>query len=150
MMLKIGQVARRTGLSVETIRYYQRLGLIAEASRTASGYRQFEPGVVRRLEFVRRAQALGFSLQEIRDLLELRLSPDGSAAEVRQQAEAKLADIRAKIVDLERMRAALETLTRSCRRAGATDDCPILKALDGPGLQRRTGKSASRSPGSAT
>jgi DNA-binding transcriptional MerR regulator len=99
MMLRIGQVARRTGLSVETIRYYERLGLVAEAARTPSGYRQFEPEVVERLRFVQRAQALGFSLEEIRELLELRLSPGGHAADVRRRAEAKLDDIRAKARD---------------------------------------------------
>ncbi len=136
-MLKIGQLARRTGLSVEAIRYYQRLGLIAEASRTPSGYRQFEPRVVGRLQFVQRAQDLGFSLQEIRELLELRLSPGRSATDVLQRAEAKLADIRAKIADLDRMRAALEALTDACCGAGPTDDCPILKALDCAGLEGR-------------
>lgn len=132
MMLRIGQVARTTGLSVETIRYYERLGLIGEAARTPSGYRQFEPDVVRRLRFVQRAQALGFSLEEIRELLELRLSPAASATEVREKADAKLSEIEAKLSDLRRMRRALKELTRSCCGNGPTSDCPILDALSSP------------------
>lgn len=132
MALKIGHVARTTGLSVEAIRYYERLGLIDEAERTASGYRQFDPGVVRRLRFIQRAQALGFSLEEIRELLELRLSPAAPAAEVRMKADAKLSEIEAKLSDLWRMRRALKDLARSCCGDGPTSDCPILDALEHP------------------
>ncbi|MFQ5526933.1 MAG: heavy metal-responsive transcriptional regulator [Thermoanaerobaculia bacterium] len=132
MVLKIGHVAQTTGLSVEAIRYYERLGLIDEATRTPSGYRQFEPDVVRRLRFVQRAQALGFSLEEIRELLDLRLSAAASAAEVREKADAKLSEIEVKLSDLRRMRRALKELTRSCCGDGSTSDCPILDALEGP------------------
>ena len=132
MMLRIGQVAQTTGLSVEAIRYYERLGLIGEVARTPSGYRQFEPDVVRRLRFVQRAQALGFSLEEIRELLELRLSSTASAAEVREKADAKLCEIEAKLSDLRRMRRALQELTACCCGNGSTSDCPILDALEAP------------------
>ena len=131
MRLRIGQVAQATGLSVETIRYYERLGLVAAATRTPSGYRQFEADVVERLRFVQRAQALGFSLEDVRELLELRLIPGSPAADVRRRAEAKLADIRSKARDLERMGEALERLVLACCGDGASDDCPILKALGG-------------------
>jgi DNA-binding transcriptional MerR regulator len=129
--LKIGEVSKRSGFSVEAIRYYERLGLIPDASRTAAGHRQFEPHVVPRLRFVRRAQALGFTLEEIRELLELRAEPGGPAAAVRGRAEAKLSAIEAKIADLEAMRDALRTIVRACRRQRTTGDCPILEALDG-------------------
>lgn len=131
MMLKIGEVARTTGLSVEAIRYYERLGLIDAAPRTPAGYRQFEPNVERRLRFVRRAQALGFSLNEVRELLELHLSPDSPASEVREKAESKLSEVEAKLSDLRRMRRALRNLTRSCCGEGSTSDCPILDSLEG-------------------
>ena len=129
MSLKIGEVAKSTGISVEAIRYYERLGLIREAPRTASGYRQFEPQVVRRLRFVQRAQALGFSLEEIRELLELRASPDASAAEVRRIARAKLAQIEGKMEDLARIRDALDDVSCACSGEGPVGDCPILDAL---------------------
>lgn len=131
MPLKIGQVAKATDLSVEAIRYYESLGLIREAPRTASGYRQFEPEVVRRLRFVRRAQELGFSLEEIRELLELRATPEAAASEVQELARAKLAEVDSKLADLTRLRDALQTVSCVCSGEGRVTDCPILVALDG-------------------
>lgn len=132
MTLKIGEVARQTGISVEAIRYYERLGLVQEALRTDSGYRKFEPGVVRRLRFVQRAQALGFSLQEIRELLELRASPAASASEVHRLAEAKLAEVDRKLAELARIREALATVSCTCSGEGPISECPILDALESP------------------
>lgn len=133
MSLRIGQVASATDVSVEAIRYYESLGLIREAPRTASGYRQFEPEVVRRLRFVRRAQELGFSLEEIRELLELRASPEAPASEVRGLARAKLTQIAGKLADLMRLRDALQELSCACSGEGPTTECPILDALDDRG-----------------
>lgn len=130
MSLKIGQVARQAGLTVEAIRYYERLGLIEEAPRGHSGYRQFDPGVLRRLRFVQRAQTLGFSLEEIRELLELRFSPTATATDVQERAREKLAGIEAKIAALEAMRGALRALLESCAGAGPASKCSILDALD--------------------
>ncbi len=132
MPLKIGELSKRAGISVEAIRYYERLGLIRQVARTPSGYRHFDPDVVRRLWFIQRAQALGFSLEEIRELLELRVASGSTTRDVRQRAEAKIAGIEAKIADLERMRRALEDLTEACRGAGPAGECPILDALEGP------------------
>lgn len=129
--LRIGEVANETGISVEAIRYYERLGLIPDAARTSSGYRQFEPDVVLRLGFVKRAQALGFTLEEIRELLELRAERGGAAATVRERAEVKLASIEDKIADLERIRSALHDVVNACCGEGTTSDCPILEALAG-------------------
>lgn len=129
--MRIGQVARRTGLSVATIRYYERLGLVPEVSRSSAGYRQFDGATIRRLRFVRRARALGFTLEEIRALLELRLDDSATTADVRQRAGARLDDIEARIADLERMRDALRELTSSCCRDGPARECPILEALEG-------------------
>ncbi len=128
--MRIGQVARRTGLSVATIRFYERLGLVPEIPRSSAGYRQFDGELIRRLRFVRRARALGFTLEEIRALLELRLDDSATTADVRQRAGARLDDIEARIADLERMRDTLRELTRTCSRDGPTRECPILEALE--------------------
>ena len=130
MALKIGEVAYQAGVSVETIRYYERLGVIAEASRSSSGYRRFDPEAVREVGFVKRAQELGFSLEEIRELLQLCLTPTAPATMVRQRAETKLVSIEAKIADLERMRDALHSLTQACCGTGPIGDCAILDALE--------------------
>jgi Hg(II)-responsive transcriptional regulator len=130
--LTIGQIARRAEVGVETVRFYERQGLLAEPARKASGYRQYTEDVVARLRFIRRAKELGFSLKEIEDLLTLRVDPVATRADVRRQAEAKVADIEAKIRDLQRMRQALVKLIASCRGDGPMNGCPILEALDRP------------------
>ncbi len=131
MPLRIGEVSKRAGISVEAIRYYERLGLIRPAARTESGYRKFDPDVVRRLRFIQRAQALGFSLEEIRELLELGVTPGTTNRDVRQRAEEKIAGIEAKIAELQRMRDALHDLTAACCGAGTVEECPVLDALEG-------------------
>jgi MerR family mercuric resistance operon transcriptional regulator len=128
--LTIGQVARRAGIGVETVRFYERQGLLAQPARRASGYRQYDEGVVARLRFVKRAKELGFTLKEIAELLALRLDPDTTCVEIRQRAQAKLADIEARIRDLQKIRQALLGLTASCTGSGPTSACPILEALD--------------------
>lgn len=128
--LTIGKLARETGVAVETLRYYERRGLIAPCRRTASGYRLYQPDASRRLRFIRRAQALGFSLDEIADLLALSDNPAKSAAEVKQLTQGKIADIDGRIQDLERMRQGLAALEAHCPGHGSTADCPILRALD--------------------
>lgn len=130
--MTIGQVAREAGVGVETIRFYERQGLIAEPSRRRSGYRQFEPQVVRRIRFIRHAKDLGFTLREIKELLELRVDGQRGCGEVRDLAEAKLADIDRRIEALGRMKSALTALAGACRRRRRTDPCPILEAIDEP------------------
>ncbi len=129
--LTIGQVARAAGVGRETIRFYERRGLIAEPPRGESGYRRYPPETVPRLLFIRRAKELGFSLAEIRELLSLHHSPVATCSEVRQRAAAKLADIEERIRDLERMRAALSALVTTCSGQGPASQCPILEALTG-------------------
>ena len=131
-LLTIGQVARRAGLGIETMRFYERRGLLEEPARKASRYRQYTEEVVARLGFIRRAKELGFSLQEIAELLALREGPDTTCGEVRERAEAKIADIEAKIRDLGGMRKALLKLTASCQGRGPVSECPILEALGLP------------------
>jgi Hg(II)-responsive transcriptional regulator len=128
--LTIGQVARRAGVGVETVRFYERQGLLAQPARRASGYRQYDEGVVAWLRFIKRAKELGFTLKEIGELLALRLDPDTTCVEIRQRAQAKLTAIEARIRDLQKIRQALLELTASCTGSGPTSACPILETLD--------------------
>src|SRR2546425_6976159 len=102
--LTIGQVARRAGVGVETVRFYEREGLLEEPPRRESGYRQYGEDIVARLQFIRRAKELGFTLNEIKELLSLRLDPSTTCAEVKDRAQAKIADIEQKIRTLQRMK----------------------------------------------
>ncbi len=128
--LAIGQVARRGGVSVETVRFYERQGLIDEPPRKQSGYRQYPEDAVRRIRFARRARELGFSLREIKELLSLRFDPKAGCADVKRRAETKIADIAARIGTLQRMKRALTRLAAACSGRGSVDECPILQALD--------------------
>lgn len=129
--LTIGQVAKRAGIGVETVRFYEREGLLEAPERRPSGYRQFDEGIVARLRFIRRAKELGFTLNEIKELLSLKLDPSTTCADVKKRAEAKITDIEAKIDSLVLMKRALVKLTKACSGHGTTSDCPILDALDG-------------------
>ena len=128
--MTIGQVARHAGVGIETVRFYERQGLLEEPARKQSGYRQYGEDVVARLRFIRRAKELGFSLKEIKELLALRVDPTTTCAEVRSKAAAKIADVEQKIEALQRIRTALVKLTAVCRGRGPTSECPILDALD--------------------
>ena len=128
--LTIGQVARRAGVGVETVRFYEREGLLEEPPRRESGYRQYGEDIVARLQFIRRAKELGFTLNEIKELLSLRLDPSTTCAEVKDRAQAKIADIEQKIRTLQRMKKALVRLTRACSGSGPTSECPILESLE--------------------
>lgn len=129
--MKIGQVASASGVGVETVRYYERRGLIAEPPRRASGYRSYPPHAVERIRFIRRAKELGFSLREIRELLQLRVDPDCTCATIRGRAKAKIADVESRIRELEVMRRALVEITRQCDGDGPGSECPILDAIAG-------------------
>ena len=129
--LTIGHLAREAGVNLETVRYYERQGLLAKPPRSASGYRLFPSDAARRLRFIRRAQQLGFSLKEIRELLSLRVSRRTTSAAIRTRAEAKIVDIEAKIKSLESMKKTLRKLTRVCDGCSPVAQCPILESLDG-------------------
>ena len=126
----IGQLAKRAGVGIETVRFYEREGLIPEPPRRPSGYRDYPPDTVTRIVFIRRAKELGFSLKEINELLDFRVRPRRSCARVQRSAEAKIADIDGKIANLQRMRRALKDLTRACEDRTPTTECPILSSLD--------------------
>lgn len=126
----IGQLAKRAKVNIQTIRYYERRGLIPEPPRWDSGYRQYPREMVTRLQFIRHAKELGFSLKEIGELLSLRLDPKTPCSEVKSKAEDKLLDIVEKIKILQRMKKALIKLTEACKGRGPISECPILEALE--------------------
>lgn len=138
----IGRLARTVGVGIDTIRYYERIGLLAAPRRSASGYRLYTEAERQQLEFIRRAQELGFSLQEIAALLKLSRR-GGSVSQARELATKKLAAVRAKLVELERLRVALESLVDRCPGSGDPAHCPIIGALAGKPTPR---KAAPRQP----
>jgi MerR family transcriptional regulator, copper efflux regulator len=125
--LGIGQLAKRGGVGIDTVRYYERNGLLAPSSRLPSGYRRYSELELTRLRFIRRAQALGFTLKEIKELLALSAQRD--VGRVKRSAQAKLVDVEARIAALERMRDGLAKLIAACPGHGRAADCPILKTL---------------------
>ncbi len=134
--LTIGRVAAEAGVGVETVRFYERKGLIEQPEKPAFGHRHYAVETVARIRFIRRAKELGFTLKEIAELLELRMDPGKSCAEVRARALAKLADIDRRIEALRRMRRALARLAGACGGEGPTSDCPILEAIEDGGEGR--------------
>jgi MerR family copper efflux transcriptional regulator len=128
--LTIGQVAEEAGVGVETVRFYQRKGLVEEPPRKGTRHRRYPRKTVARIRFIRGAQNLGFSLKEIEDLMQLRITPGASKAEVKAQAEVKVAEIEEKLRDLQRMRDTLLKLIGACEGTGTLEDCPILEAFD--------------------
>ena len=128
--LTISRLARLGGVNLETIRYYERQGLLPKPPRTAAGYRIYPSETARRLQFIKRAQELGFSLSEIGELLALRLKPGTKRDAIRARAEAKIADIEQKILTLESMKKTLRKMTNRCEGCGPLAECPILETLD--------------------
>jgi len=127
--LTIGEVAEQAKVHIETLRYYERRGLLPEPTRGSSGYRAYDSDTVGLVRFIKRAQELGFTLREIEDLIELRQSPR-RGAEVRAVAAAKVEDIERRIRQLKAMRKALGGLVAACDCEGGTLSCPIIEALD--------------------
>ena len=129
--LRTGEVARRAGVNVETLRFYEREGILAEPPRRMSGYREYPPETVDLIRFVKRAQELGFSLKESRELLDLRKVPRRASKNVRRLVQEKVGEIDHKIRDLEAMRQALGDLLCACEDRGTASDCPIIESLNG-------------------
>ena len=128
--LTIGRLAKEAGVNLETVRFYERRGLLPRPPRSSSGYRLFPADAARRLRFIRRAQELGFSLKEIGELLSLRVSRKTSSAAIRARAEAKIVDIQKKIGSLQSMKKTLEKLTKVCDGCAPLAECPILDSLE--------------------
>lgn len=127
--LTIGKTAAEAGVSVETIRFYERRGLIVQPPK-GEGYRVYPAEMVARIRFIRQAQQIGFSLREVQELLSLRADPASDCADVRRQAAQKIEEVDRKIADLQRMRAALETVTSFCPGRGGLMECTIMVALE--------------------
>ena len=129
--LRSGELAKAAGVNLETIRFYERQSLLPKPPRTTAGYRLFPADAVQRVRFIRRAQTLGFSLKEIRELLALSSTRSTSCKTVRERAEKKMRDIQEKISALEAMNRALRKLADSCTGRGPLARCPILECLSG-------------------
>ena len=127
-MILIGALATQTRCNIETIRFYEKIGVLPKPARTEGGHRMYGPAHVKRLSFIRRARELGFTLDEVRALLRLADERDRPCSEVKLVAEAHLADVRIKITDLRAMQKALTTLVTQCD-AGDGTDCALLEAL---------------------
>jgi Cu(I)-responsive transcriptional regulator len=130
-LLTIGKLARETDVSVDSIRFYERRGLLGRPLRTASNYRVYNMSTASRLRFIKRAQRLGFSLDEIHDLLNLHGDASASKAQVKLKTQDKILDVQEKLSDLRKILAALKKLDASCDGHGPASECPILHALAG-------------------
>jgi len=129
-MLNSGTLARRAGVNKQTIRYYERIGLIEPAPRNDSGYRVYSEDVVDRIRFIQRSKDLGFQLAEIEELLNLRIDRRTNCNRVREKAHEKREEVREKIRTLRRMEKVLGELIDSCAQRTPTTTCPILESLD--------------------
>ena len=128
--LTIGQLAKSVGVNVQTVRYYERRRLLTPSDRKPSGYRLYGDEAFRRLRFIKNAQALGFTLREIAELLNLRATSTARCGDVKRKAQIKLAGVEEKIRDLKALGRALRSLIGACQAGQSTDRCPILKALE--------------------
>ena len=126
----IGQLAKTVGVNIQTVRYYERLKLLSPSVRRPSGYRVYGENEERRLRFIRNSQALGFTLHEIAELLNLRVSSTGRCDNVQQTAQTKLTQVEAKVRDLRALAKALRNLIEACEASKPTDHCPILTSLE--------------------
>jgi Zn(II)-responsive transcriptional regulator len=124
----IGQLAKRAGVAIDTVRYYERNAMLTPAGRLESGYRRYGETELKRLRFIRRAKVLGFTLADIRELLSL--SDERNVAKVKRAAEAKLAEVEQRLSELERIRSGLRSLVAACPGHGRAESCPILNALN--------------------
>ena len=130
MPFTTGQLATAAAVNIQTIRYYERRGLVAAPRRTTAGYRQYGDDAVARLRFIKHAQDLGFSLTEIQKLLALRVPHAGACDAMERSARQKLAVVAKRIEDLRRLKRTLERLAAACAARQPTEECPILEALE--------------------
>lgn len=145
MPLRTGEVARRAGVNVETLRFYEREGILAEPPRRASGYREYPPETVDLIRFIKRAQELGFSLHEAKELLSLRQAPKRANRKVSRLVQSKIDEIDHKVQDLQAMRQALDELLCACRENAAARSCPIIQSLsECPRCEEERGDEKSR------
>lgn len=139
--MRIGKVAQDAGVNIQTLRYYERRGLLPDTERLASGYRKYDPGTVSLVRFIKNAQELGFTLREIGELIELRANRGRSQLEVRELANTKIEEIDRRIHRLTCMKNELTALVEKCRIASPERDCVIIDAMDESNVQDcRTGR----------
>ncbi|MGF1671981.1 MAG: heavy metal-responsive transcriptional regulator [Balneolaceae bacterium] len=127
---KIGKTAELAGVNRETVRYYERIKMISPPARRRSGYREFSQIHIDQIRFIKRAQDLGFTLSEIRELLSLQMDENTTCSEIKREAEEKYRNVVNKIEDLTKIKNRLLNLIDSCSGEGSTGDCPILEALE--------------------
>ena len=128
--MRIGQLAKETGLNVQSIRFYEREGLLPSVDRSSSGYRIYQKDSIQRIQFIKHAQEVGFSLKEISELLSLKVNPDGSCHMVQQIAAEKLKQLDERLESIERMKLTLSSMMEMCGEGLPARACPILEALD--------------------
>lgn len=128
-MLTIGKLSKATNASIDTIRYYERMGLLSPDARSAHDYRMYEMSAINRLHFIKNAQQLGFSLSEIEKLLTFGTSKSGSASDILHLTQKKILALQNKIIELQKIQTVLSDLAEQCSGEGPAKDCPILKAL---------------------
>ena len=128
--LNIGQVAERTGLTVETVRFYEKKALIDEPQRSHAGYRQYPPETVKRVQFIQNAKDVGFTLKDIEELLALTRNPGTSCRDIKQRAMQKIEEVDHKIRELQRIHDALERMITKCDGRSGLSECPILEELE--------------------
>lgn len=129
-VMNIGKVAKQTGVTVETIRFYEKQGLIEEPQRSVSGYRQYPHETVKRVLFIQHAKEVGFTLKDIGELLALRREPGTSCTDIKVRATQKIEEVDQKIEDLTRIREALARMVMKCSGRGSLSECPILEELE--------------------
>lgn len=139
--MRTGELAASAGVNIQTVRFYEKRGILPKPDRTASGYRDYSPEALRMIRFIKRAQDLGFTLDEIEELLRLRNTRRASCAELKGAGQAKMAAVDAKIASLKAMKRALAVLLASCERNESDRRCPILEALESPGERSARGAS---------
>lgn len=130
-----GELAKQSDVNSATIRYYEKIGLLPEPPRSNAGYRMFSSESINRIRFIKQAQELGFSLKEIKELLDLRVTPEATTADVRNLASKKINDITGKIEGLREMKKSLEVLVESCCNEADVSECPILENLGSENLK---------------
>jgi len=130
--LTIGKLAKEAKVGVETVRFYERKGLIQRPKRNGSQFREYDPDNIRRIRFIKRTQEVGFTLKEVKDLLGLRVSSRATCGDVRKRTDKKLLEIERKISDLKEMKRSLKKLSDACfEKKTSTSNCPILECFEG-------------------
>ena len=134
-MMRIGELIVKAGVKAETVRFYERNGLLPQPVREPSGYRFYDDDSLKRLRFIRGAQELGFTLRQVRELMEMRVGPGCTCGDVKGRIEEQLLEVNSKLRDLQNMKRAMQTLIEHCEEDRLVGDCPIVTELDQRGAR---------------